>query len=240
MSCQIINPGELYRIRSLTITGTSLLATDLQDLPNLRHLEISINGKIEKGSFAHLTSLRSLDINYLPGRPPHLIPGTFAGLNSLQALNITVAPRAQFTLDRQTLTGLPRLKDLSVGSIAAVSTNALDDLHSLITVSLTSPDAHEYDQPAVPERLLHPNLALERATFTNFQPPAHLNLGSPKAACYAIGSEAYPGWLLPDTQITVSGESAELLEWSITSDTTHTCKIIIGASRIVVVPIPVS
>ena len=240
MSCQIINPDELFRIRQMTVSDTSLTQKDLKDLPNLRELTISIDGRIERDAFANLTGLRSLNMEYLPGRPPHLIPGTFEGLSHLQALSLTLSPRASYTLERQTFRGLRRLKDLTASTIAGISTNALDDLPSLINISLIAAEAHEYDQPLVPEKLFHHNLSLEHVSLTNFQTPSFLNLGTPKAACHAIGSTASPGWADPSIQINVNNQTTELMEWSQPSDTTHTCKVIIGGAKIVEVPIPIS
>ena len=240
MSCQLINPNELFRIRKMTVSSTALGPHDLQSLPNLRELTISIDGRVDRTAFANLEGLRALNLEYLPGRPPHLIPGTFEGLAHLQALSLTISPRAKFNLERKTFRGLSRLKELTVSTISGISSNAFDDLPGLINISLEAPEAHEYDQPLVPERLFHPNLSLQRVSLTNFQTPALINLSTPKAACYAIGSEMHPGWAHPSTIVQVNAQSAELMDWSEINETTHSCKVIIGAARIVEVPIPVS
>ena len=239
MSCKAITEEELFRLRTLNINETLLAPGDLNALPNLRELNLTVKGRIHIKAFSGLTNLDTLSIDYTKSSVTSLFPGLFKDLHSLSRLTIKVNPEARFRLDRHIISGLNNLQFFDISDIDSIASDTFYDTKTLKNLTIKSFQDAEASIPLLPERLFQTSPNLTDVQVTNFRIPPLLNLASPQAACYATSNEEpqKTGWA-GHAQLTFNAKPLELLEWTPHEDGTSTCRLIVNNDRIAEVTIP--
>ena len=140
-ACQVVTPGELFRIQELssrgdeTIRAAAFKPGDFADLPNLKRLHLQAGEMPEPGVFDGLTGLESLRFFLgVAGSESEwfMLPESmFASLPQLQVLEIGTSYQNRYLrFQSNTLEGLTNLTTLSVDA-TGYPPNALDSLSSL-------------------------------------------------------------------------------------------------------------
>ena len=112
VACSIISPGELFRLRELSIEGRMFKQGDFADMPSLIYLRLYGVEELPTRAFDGLTSLQHLDLqgNGLTSLPE----GVFAGLSDLESLRLGNNRLAR--LPNGVFTGLGGLKELDLSN----------------------------------------------------------------------------------------------------------------------------
>ena len=238
MSCKAISEDELFRLRTLNINETPLIPGDLNALPNLRELNLTVKGRIHIQAFSDLSSLETLRLDYTKSSVTSLFPGLFKDLQSLSRLTVKVNPEAKFRLDRHILSGLTNLQFLDISEVDSVASDTFYEINTLKKLTIKSSHDAEASTPLLSDRLFQTSPNLTDVNATNFRIPLLLNIASPQAACYAVSNQDPPkkGWA-GNAQLTLNSKSLELLEWTPEQDGTSTCRLIINNERIAMVTI---
>ena len=146
-ACSAISPGELFRIRELSIESRSFTPGDFADMPNLQYLRLGGVETLPAGVFSGLSSLQGLELenNALTSLPQ----GVFAGLSNLEYLDLSNNRLA--ALPSGVFAGLGKLKALDLDNnrwwddkndeyqgLKLLRSGIFDDLTSLEALSLQS------------------------------------------------------------------------------------------------------
>ena len=239
MSCKAITEEELFRLRTLNVKETPLAPGDLNALPNLRELNLTVKGRIHIKAFSGLTNLETLTIDYTKSSVTSLFPGLFKDLNALSRLTIKVNPEARFRMDRHIISGLNNLQFLDISDVDSIASDTFYDTKTLKKLTITSLEDSEASTTLLSEHLFQTSPNLVDVEATNFKIPPQLNLASPQAACYAASNEepAKTGWA-GYAALTFNSKPLEILQWTPHDDGTSTCRLIVNNDRIAEVTIP--
>ena len=132
-SCQLINEGELFRVRELSVDTPELKPGDFDHMPNLEELDIEWLRELpQEGTFEGLSGLQELVINFTRNdNDPNftITEGTFNGLENLERLEV-IKPSG-FIMEGHPLTSLEQIEYIRLEGIREISTADLAGLDQL-------------------------------------------------------------------------------------------------------------
>ena len=207
-SCQVVTPGELFRVQELSSGGSRAIAAaglkpgDFADLPNLKYLYLQVGEVPETGVFDGLTGLESLQLELWiapddsENERVRLPESMFASLPQLQVLKIETSQNGYLRFQNGTLDGLAHIKALDVRGAEGYTRGALDGLENLqcLTWTLADESNSNREQPRqIPKNWLAklPNL-MTGATGSSddycYQTVNHFGLNVPLPSVIELGS----------------------------------------------------
>lgn len=157
-ACQVVTPGELFRVQELSIGGggtrviraAAFKPGDFADLPNLKRLHLHVGEVPEPGVFDGLTGLERLSLQFgdhdSETERLTLPESMFASLPQLQVLQIGTSQNRHLRFQSNTLDSLPNLTALSVYA-TGYPPNALDNLSSLRCLRWVVQNNNENQEP---------------------------------------------------------------------------------------------
>ena len=238
-SCQIINAGELFRLRELQVdTAAPLQPGDFADMPNLLSLEVRIREPLPPGVFVGLDGLENLliqafNLNY-PLKEEEMsglvMPKAFDGLGNLKSLRIGGGSATPALLEPGTLDGLEQLETLRVNGVIDIKSGAFDSLPALQELRLSAlripdPNTGESERPILPRGTFKALPALQEVDLESFDRPETLDFYNPEVVCNLARSGRFLYWYWNELPITVAGEPAEVLQsW----DSDDNCLVEVG------------
>ena len=237
-SCQIINAGELFRLRELQVdTAAPLQPGDFADMPNLLSLEVRIQEPLPPGVFVGLDGLENLLIkasSYYSldeeGMSGLVMPKAFDGLGNLKSLRIGGGSTTPALLEPGTLDGLEQLETLRVDGVIDIKSGAFDSLPALQELRLSAlripnPNTGESERPILPRGTFKALPALQEVDLESFDRPETLDFYNPEVVCNLARSGRFLYWYWNELPITVAGEPAEVLQsW----DSDDNCLVEVG------------
>ena len=238
-SCQIINAGELFRLRELQVdTAAPLQPGDFADMPNLLSLEVRIQEPLPPGVFVGLDGLENLliqafNLNYPLNEEEMsglVMPKAFDGLGNLKSLRIGRGSATPTLLEPGTLDGLEQLETLRVDGVIGVKSGAFDNLPALQELRLSAlripdPNTGESERPILPPGTFKALPALQEVDLESFDRPETLDFYNPEVVCNLARSGRFLYWYWNELPITVAGEPAEVLQsW----DSDDNCLVEVG------------
>ena len=225
-SCQLINEGELFRVRKFDVDTPGVEPGDFDHMPNLKNLKIEkLRDFSEPGTFDGLSNLEDLNIRITAdgwsdwgGPKPTEITvskGIFAGLDDLKRLEIN-SNEINITLESGALDGLDQLEYIQLGGISKISADDLAGLNRVRHVNISYRGNKSDDgqgPPLIPKDLLARVPSIEMVEARGFEWPSSMEMNSLEHICRMKHGSGltYSGWT-PDTVLTVGGKIVEYME----------------------------
>ena len=245
LPCSLINPAEMYRLRSIEIDTPALTPSDLLNLPNI--VELTITTRVDKllditpGTFDNMNHLSRLNLNIshpptspLPTHSEQLRNNLFTQIPQISHLAIAIDPNSpSFLVTKDPFRGLSRLSTIKLNHIHAIDPNAFDLMKGLRSITLVG--QHELEptkQQTLPPDIFKNQLHLQTAEIQGLRFPGTVTLASFEAACHAHN------WLPKDSsddlivEIFVDRQKVDRIKPG-PEDKTQGCLLRVGDNRLI-------
>ena len=217
-SCQLINEGELFRVRELSVGTPELKPGDFDHMPNLEELDIELLRELpQEGTFEGLSSLKELVIDLTRNDDPNftITEGTFNGLENLTSLKVTKT--SGFIMEGHPLTSLEQIEGIQLKGIREISTADLAGLDQLYRIKLIAPENDKQDPRVIPRDLIAQLPKLRHLQIQGFEWPASMEAHSLETICRMKNWGSIPG-----TVLTIDGKVVQYMD-SERQDGRETC-----------------
>ena len=174
MGCADIVPGEMHRLRRLSVVTPHLMPGDLHGMPNVVRMELTLGQSWpQPGSLEGPRGLRELGIRLTgPRRDWRVEPGTFRPMSMLRKLEINGRTNVRVHLTNRSLRGLKELRELQVDSLESAEPEALRMMPKLERLRLRAAfrlPAERDTAPELPPTVIRDAEKLESHELRNFR-----------------------------------------------------------------------